>query len=122
MTFRATEHAVRRYQERVKPQLGEKQAGEELEALADLGQPIPRPEWWMPDTEGGLFLEIAPDAVALVRNACVVTVVTKPFDAAGRAKRNHVKALKRRAKRTSGGRPLRGHGHGRPRDNWEEAA
>jgi hypothetical protein len=76
MTLGVSNHAVERYVERVKPHLGEKQAREELEALSRLGERTGKPYWFLGYTRADFYLQIGPEAVAAVKDACLTTVVT----------------------------------------------
>lgn len=93
-------HAVERYVERAKPHLGREQARLELEALVELGEAVERPEWLLGDEFGEhVFLEVAPDVVAIVQRERVATVIAKPVDELERRRKNVAKANRRRAKR-----------------------
>lgn len=74
-----TNHAVERYQARVKPHLGATQARRELYALLDLAETVERPRWDLSraHTAADAYLLIAPDCVAIVVDGAVVTVITK---------------------------------------------
>jgi hypothetical protein len=76
MRLGVSNHAVERYVERVKPQLGEAQAREELEALSELCEQTQKPRWFLGESESDYYLKIGPEAVAAVRDRCITTVVT----------------------------------------------
>lgn len=76
--MRLTEHAVRRYNERVKPTLGLGACRRELEALLAGAEEVARPEWLHahhPDTES--YLELADGIVAGVQGGAVATVLIR---------------------------------------------
>lgn len=117
-------HAVERYVQRVKPQLGLEQARLELEALLAIGEPVERPPWVIEHHDNGNeYLEIAPDAIAVVCRERVSTVLVKPVNEVARVKRNKAKADQRRAKRTRArSSSLTSRHDRRPRnESWEAA-
>jgi hypothetical protein len=74
-----TDHAVRRYQERVRPTLGLGQCRRELTALAEMaGEPSLKPPPWLTgiDTGNESYLELAEGICAPLKNGYVVTVMT----------------------------------------------
>lgn len=124
MSFHVTDHAVARYIERVKDHLGTEQAALELAALANLAEKVQRPEWWIGVEEGGLFLELTTDVVAVARNRTITTVMAKPVDEAARARRHRERKLRRLAKKARR-QGLRGHGNatgGRPEPQTQDWA
>jgi hypothetical protein len=99
MILGVSNHAVERYVERVKPHLGKRQARQELQALANLGERVGKPSWFLGYGRADYYLQIGPEAVAAVRDCCITTVVTPEI-----VRRRHREAVnawkaKRRARR-----------------------
>lgn len=88
MRLGVSNHAVERYVERVKPQLGEAQAREELEALVALAEPCARP-WWVkaPIRRGDAYLRLAPDVIAAVKGRRLVATILRAPERAGGERR-----------------------------------
>jgi len=78
-----TDHAVERYVERFKPQLGFDQARRELQALIDLAEPCRKPHWFKGRTEADRYLQLTPDVVAASIGRVVTTVVSRPSTGGG---------------------------------------
>lgn len=78
-----TDHAVERYVERFKPQLGFDQAKRELQALIDLAEPCAKPSWFMGRKEADRYLRLTPEVVAASVGRVVTTVVAKPAPSGG---------------------------------------
>lgn len=114
MKLHVSKHAVHRYIERVKPQLGEELALREMRALLELAKVVERPAWITSTEAVDRWLLVAPDCVAAVRNDTVTTVITPERIEARRRKKQREIERKERIRKRSTRRALRGHGNGRP--------
>ena len=99
-----SDHAVQRYQERLRPGLDLLHARNELTRLADAGQVTPNPPGWAQTADGGPFLILGPDVclplVPKGRNRLVATTVLtrdslKPAD---REQRHRERRIRRHAR------------------------
>jgi hypothetical protein len=90
-----TDHAVERYVERFKPQLGFDLAKRELQALIDLAEPCAKPRWFKGHREADRYLQLTPEVVAASIGRVVTTVVAQPPLVGGRRR---TRRLNRRAR------------------------
>lgn len=100
----ATDHAVQRYQERVKPALDAAACKAELEALLAVAPEVERPAWCSVDANAGhpadRYLELADGILAAAAGGiCVTVMVRSGLGERERANRNRRKARERRRKR-----------------------
>lgn len=108
MKVTVTKHAVTRYCERVKPQLGERQARLELEALLEFAEEVERPPWLRDTRESERWLLLMPHVVAAVQGGLVTTVMTTEMVEAPLRKRQRELERKERIRKRSRRRNLAG--------------
>ena len=109
MKITATDHAVQRYQERVRPSLSPEAARGDLERLLRLhAEPCERPEWYVerrtgPPTTATHWARIGDVFLACVQprpgRLLVLTVITHGLSPEARAKRSGERRAARRAAR-----------------------
>ena len=95
MTYGVTDHAVKRYIERFKPNLEPRQARRELVALSQLVEPLPeKPGWIRGESEADRWLELATNVVAAVQDTSITTIFAR--SGISREHREEKKARKKR--------------------------
>lgn len=103
MSLFVTTHAVARYIQRAKPQLGEEQARRELEALIQFATPVERPEFTRGCETADSWIELAPEVVGVVRGRTITTILTPDLGEAAqreRRRKNRLKQHRRAARKT----------------------
>ena len=105
MRYQVSDHAIVRYQERVKPALTREQAKRELEALVGTAQGLGKeqsPWLTLSGAPVDAFLELSDGIIALVMDLTVITVLIRGGSHESvRKARNERKARRRRARRKS---------------------
>lgn len=114
MKYFLTDHAITRYQQRVKPGLEHEVARTELEALVEAApEPSSKPSWlYLPEeaTEAAEhYLMLSDGIVAPIRGRTVVAVITRAgSNTEHRRNKNAAKARRRRRHKKQPMRPGRG--------------
>lgn len=100
MNLLVTSHAVTRYIERAKPQLGRELARRELEALIQFAPAVNRPEFVRGSERADGWLELAPEVIGVIRGGSLATVLTPDLGAAQQRERER-KNRRRRHRRAA---------------------